>query len=101
MEAGEAEPWRGGRRCDDAGRRRAIRSRGISRRPRRAIASRHVSARGGATPIYSEGRWKAAALGDTHGPGPSGADGGDARAGTDFRGGLSTVLVRFPTKAER
>ena len=73
----------------------------ISRRPRRAIASRHVSARGGEASVYSEGRRKTAAVGDSDGPRPSGADGGDARAGADFRGGFSSVLVRLSAEAER
>src|SRR5579864_232697 len=101
METGQAEPRRGRRRCDDARCRRATGCRGISRRPRRAIASRYVSARGGAASIYSEGRREATAIGDSDGPGPSGADGGDARAGADFRGGLSSVLVRLSAQAER
>ena len=44
---------------------------------------------------------KTAAVGDSDGPRPSGADGGDAGAGADFRGGLSSVLVRLSAEAER
>src|SRR6266436_103610 len=101
METGQAEPRRGGRRCDDAGRCRASGCRGISRRPRRAIASGHVSTLGGEASVYSEGRRKTAAVGDSDSPRPSGADGGDARAGTNFRGGLSTVLVWVSAETKR
>ena len=80
---------------------RASGRRGISRRPRRAAARRHVSARGGAASIHSEGGRKTATIGDSDGPRPSGADGGDAGAGADFRGGLPSVLVRLPAEAER
>ena len=101
VEAGEAEQGRGGRRCDDAGRRRADGRRGVSRGARRASARRHVSARGGAAAVHPEGRRKTAAAGDSDGPGPRGADGGEAGAGADLRGGLSSVLVRLPAEAER
>ena len=55
----------------------------------------------GAAPVHSEGRWEEATAGHSDGPGPSGADGGEARAGADLRGGLSAVLVRLPAEAER
>src|SRR5712692_5070262 len=100
METGQEEPRRGGRRRDDAGRGRAMGCRGISRRPRRAIASGHVSTLGGEASVYSEGRRTTAAVGDSDGPRPSGADGGDARAGADFRGGLPSVLVWVSAEAE-
>src|SRR5262249_38123426 len=73
----------------------------ISRRPRRPLARKHVSARSGAASIHSEDRWKATSIGNPYGPGPSGPDGGDAGAGADFRGGLPSVLVRLPATAER
>ena len=101
MEAGEAEPRRGGRRCDDAGRRSSSGCRGISRRPWRALASGHVSTLRGQASVHSEGRRTTAAVGDSDGPRPSGADGGDAGAGADFRGGLPSVLVRLSAEAER
>src|SRR5258708_17343346 len=101
METGQEEPRRGGRRCADVGRGRAMGCRGISRRPWRAIASGHIPTFGGEASVYSEGRWTTAAVGDSDGPGPSGADGGNARAGADFRGGLSSVLVRLSAEAER
>src|SRR2546426_8692445 len=100
METGQEEPRRGGRRCDDAGGRRATGCRGLPRRPRRAIASGHVPTLGGEASVYSESRGKTAAVGDSAGPGPGSADGGDAGAGADFRGGLSAVLVWVSAEAE-
>src|SRR5678815_5967745 len=100
MEACEAKPRGGRRRCDDAGGRRATGCRGVSGGPRDAVAGRHLSARGGAASIYSEGRREDTTTGDSDGPGPGGADGGDARAGADFRGGFSSVLIRLPAEAE-
>src|ERR1700694_5375388 len=101
METGQEEQRRGGRRCDDAGRGRAMGGRGISRRPWRAIASGHIPTLGGEASVYSEGRWEETAIGHSNGPRPSGTNGGDARAGADFRGGLSSVLVWLPAETER
>src|SRR5437868_1941464 len=51
--------------------------------------------------IHSEGDRGQRPLGIPTGPRPSGADGGDACAGADFRGGLSSVLIWLPAEAER
>jgi hypothetical protein len=60
----------------------------------------HVSTLGGEAPIHSEGRWTTAAVGDTDGPRPGGADGRNARAAANCRGGLSPVLVRLSAEAD-
>ena len=76
-------------------------SRALPGRARRRAASRRVPAERGPTPVHTEGRWKEAAAGHPDGAGPGGADGGEAGAGADLRGGLSAVLVRLPAEAER
>ena len=53
----------------------------------------------GAAPVHPEGRREAAAAGDPDGAGPRGADGGEAGAGADLRGGLPAVLVRLPARS--
>ena len=78
-----------------------LRRRALPGGARRGAARRRVPAAGGAAAVHPEGRWEEAAAGDPDGAGPSGADGGEAGAGADLRGGLSAVLVRVPAEAER
>src|ERR1700733_791131 len=100
MEAGETEPWVGGARCPDDRGGGAVWRRALPRGAGRRAASGRVPAKRDLAPVHSEGRWKAATAGDPDGPGPGGADGGQARARADLRGGFSTVLVRLPAQAE-
>ena len=86
----------GGRRCPDDRGGRAARRRALPRRARRRAARRRVPAERGAAPVHPEGRWKEAAAGHSDGARPSGADGGEAGAGADLRGGFPAVLVRLP-----
>src|SRR5262245_46439700 len=101
MAAGETEPWRGGRRWHDTRRDRAVRRRAYARGAGRRTAHRHVSSAPGLAAIHSEGRWPAAAPRHSHDPRPSGPDGGDARVGTDLRGGFPRLVVWVSAEAER
>src|SRR5215467_13426531 len=49
-------------------------------------AGRPISPFPGEAAVNSEGRWEAAAIGDTDGTGPNGADGSEAGDGADLRG---------------
>ena len=99
VEAGETEQGLGGSRCPDAGRGRAAgvdafvedlgaRLRAGEYRPARSCAGTFRR------------RTEEAAARHPDGPGPCGADGGEAGAGADFRGGLPSVLVRLSAQAE-
>src|SRR6188474_1354846 len=100
MEAGEAEPRFGWVRCPDDRGGGAVRRRALPRGAWRRAAGRRVPAERDLAPVHSEGRWKAATAGDPDGPRPGGADGGEAGAGADLRGGLLAVLVWLPARAE-
>ena len=73
----------------DAGGDRAVRRRADALPSSASPARRHVSAAAGPAAVHSEGRWPTAAARHPDGPGPGGADGGEAGAGADLRGGLS------------
>src|SRR5689334_23003727 len=101
MEAGEEEPRRGWARCpDDRGGGRARRGTLPRSNSRRATCGR-VPAERDLAPVHSEGRWKAATTGHSNGPRSRGADGCEARTGSDLRRGFSSVLVRISDRAER
>ena len=63
MEAGEAEPGRGGRRCADDRRGRADGVERFLEELGARAARRHVPTRGGAAPVHPEGRRKKRPLG--------------------------------------
>ena len=100
METGEAEPRSGWARWPDAGGGGAVRGRALPGRARRRIAGGRVPAERDLAPVHSEGRWKSATAGNPDGARPSGADGGEAGAGADLRGGFSALLVRLSAPKE-
>src|ERR1700758_3652525 len=53
------------------------------------------------TAIHTDGRWEAAAIRDSNGAGPSGADGGEDRDGADIRGGFPGMQLWIPTEEKR
>ena len=56
-------------------------------------AGRPISPFTGEAAIHTESRWEAAAIGDTDGAGPGGADGGEDRDRADLRGGFPSHAV--------
>ena len=56
-------------------------------------AGRPISSFPGEAAMDTESRWEAAAIGDTDGAGPSGADGGEDGDRADLRGGFPTHAV--------
>ena len=77
------------------------RRRSLPRGDRHGAARRAVPAESGPAAVHPEGGREAAAAGHPDGPGPRGADGGEAGAGADLRGGFPSVLVRVPAPARR
>src|SRR6266568_331405 len=98
MEAG-AQQWRrsGSRRGNDPG-HRTTRARGVSGGNSGSGAGRPIASFPGEAAIHTEGRWEAAAVGDTDGAGSSGADGGEDGDRADFRSGLPTVQLWIPSE---
>src|SRR4029077_18455626 len=78
-----------------------VRSRAVLGRAGLLSASGRVPSAGGNAAVHTEGGWKEAAAGDPNGSGPGGAEGGEAGAGADLRGGLPAVLVRLSAQAQR
>ena len=101
MEAGKEEQGVSGGRCPDADGGGRVRRRSLPRRDRRATQGGDVPTECGHAAVHPEGGREEAAAGDPDGPGPGGADGGEAGAGAYLRGGFSSVLVRLSTPAQR
>src|SRR5450755_3398196 len=100
MEASAQQPWCGGDgRGDNPGYRATRRGR-VSGGNRSSIAGRPISADAGKAAIHSEGRWEAAAIGNTNGTRPGGADGGEASDRADLRGGFPGLQLWIPSEEE-
>src|ERR1700757_4386901 len=68
---------------------------------RSCAAGRTISSFTGEAAIHTESRRKAAAVGDTDGTGPSGADGDEVGDLADLRSGLPEVQLWIPPEAKR
>ncbi len=101
MEAGAQQRWRGRGGCGDDPGNRTTRARRVSGGASGGAAGRPISSFPGEAAVHTESRWEAAAIGDTDGTGSSGADGGEACDGADFRGGLPAEQLWIPTEEER
>ena len=65
------------------------------------LRNEDVSSAGGSAGVDSQARRQAAAVGDSDGQRPRGADGGGAGLGADLRGRPAAGAVRLPAGAQR
>jgi len=77
VDAGAQQQGSGGRGRNHAAIHRGARSEAVSRRDTGRPEGGPISAATGKAAVHTEGRGKAAAIGDTDGQGSSGADGGE------------------------
>src|ERR1700752_2500743 len=100
MEAGAQQRRRGrGGRGDDPS-HRTTRAGGVFIGDSGSAEGRPISTFPGEAAIHTEGRWEAAAIGDTDGKGSGGADGGEVGDRADLRSGLPAVQLWIPAEEE-
>jgi len=78
VEASAQQRRRGRSGCGNDPGHRAVGRGGISGGNPGGVAGRPISPLPGEAAVHTEGRWEAAAIGDTDGTGSGGADGGEA-----------------------
>src|SRR5690349_13398970 len=101
MEAGAQQRRRGRGRCGNNPGNRTTRARGVSGGNSGSVAGRPISSFPGEAAIHTESRWEAAAIGDTDGAGPSGADGSEACGGLEaWEGELRIPGMHVSQEAE-
>src|SRR5215469_11040014 len=101
MEASASQSRGSRRRCRNDPSYRTTRRRGVFGGNPSSTARRPISSTPGKETIHTERAREAAAVGDTDGAGPSGADGGEDRNRADLLAGLPTLQLSISPQEYR